>query len=228
MDGSHVALISMELKCDGFDHFRCDRNLVLGININNMSKMLKCAGNDDIITLKAEDEADIITFMFESPDQEKVADFEMKLMDIDAEELGIPETEYEAMVTMPSSEFQRICRDLASIGDTVVIGVTKEGISFSTGGDIGKANVVCRQSSSVEKEEDQVLVNLNNPVSLTFALRYLNNFTKATSLSPTVRLSLSKDLPITVEYEIEKLGHLRFYLAPKIEEDEGLEEVGEN
>lgn len=22
MDGSHVALISMELKCDGFDHFR--------------------------------------------------------------------------------------------------------------------------------------------------------------------------------------------------------------
>lgn len=51
-------------------------------------------------------------------DQEKVADFEMKLMDIDAEELGIPETEYEAMVTMPSSEFQRICRDLASIGDT--------------------------------------------------------------------------------------------------------------
>lgn len=73
-----------------------------------------------------------------------------------------------------------------------------------------------------------MLVNLNNPVSLTFALRYLNNFTKATSLSPTVRLSLSKDLPITVEYEIEKLGYLRFYLAPKIEEDEGLEEVGEN
>jgi proliferating cell nuclear antigen len=46
---------------------RCDRNLVLGININNMSKMLKCAGNNDIITLKAEDEADTITFMFESP-----------------------------------------------------------------------------------------------------------------------------------------------------------------
>lgn len=71
-------------------------------------------------------------------------------------------------------------------------------------------------------------VQLNNPVSLTFALRYLNNFTKATSLAPSVRLSLSKDLPITVEYEIEKLGYLRFYLAPKIEEDEGIEEVGEN
>jgi proliferating cell nuclear antigen len=42
----------------------------------------------------------------------------MKLMDIDAEELGIPNPEYEAIVTMSSAEFQRICRDLASIGDT--------------------------------------------------------------------------------------------------------------
>jgi proliferating cell nuclear antigen len=78
------------------------------------------------------------------------------------------------------------------------------------------------------QEEDQIAVQLNEPVSLTFALRYLNNFTKATSLAPTVTLSLSKDLPIVVEYKIEKLGHLRFYLAPKIEEDEGMEEVGEN
>ena len=32
-----------------------------------MSKVLKCAGNDDIITLKAEDSGDSISFMFESP-----------------------------------------------------------------------------------------------------------------------------------------------------------------
>jgi len=32
-----------------------------------MSKILKCAGNDDAITVKASDNADTITFMFESP-----------------------------------------------------------------------------------------------------------------------------------------------------------------
>ena len=42
----------------------------------------------------------------------------MKLMDIDSEHLGIPEAEYHAIVRMPSAEFARICRDLASIGDT--------------------------------------------------------------------------------------------------------------
>jgi len=34
---------------------------------SSMSKILKCAGNDDAITVKASDNADTITFMFESP-----------------------------------------------------------------------------------------------------------------------------------------------------------------
>lgn len=55
-----------------------------------MSKILKCAANDDIITMKAHDNADTVTFMFESPSQEKVSDYEMKLMNLDMEHLGIP------------------------------------------------------------------------------------------------------------------------------------------
>ena len=51
-------------------------------------------------------------------DQDKISDFELKLMDIDSEHLGIPDTEYSAVVKMPSAEFQRIMRDLSSIGDT--------------------------------------------------------------------------------------------------------------
>lgn len=39
-------------------------------------------------------------------------------MDIDSEHLGIPDTEYSATIKMSASEFQRICKDLATIGDT--------------------------------------------------------------------------------------------------------------
>ena len=45
-----------------------------------------------------------------SPSQERISDFELKLMDIDSEQLGIPDTEYAATVKLPASEFQRICR----------------------------------------------------------------------------------------------------------------------
>lgn len=69
MDSSHVSLVSLLLRSDGFDHFRCDRSLSMGMNLNNVAKMLKCAGNDDIITMKAEDSGDTVTFMFESQNQ---------------------------------------------------------------------------------------------------------------------------------------------------------------
>ena len=67
MDNSHVALVSLLLRSDGFEPYRCDRNLPLGINLNSLSKILKCAGNDDTITLKAEDTADVLSLVFESP-----------------------------------------------------------------------------------------------------------------------------------------------------------------
>lgn len=96
--------------------------------------------------------------------QDKISDFEMKLMDIDSEHLGIPEAEYHAIVKMPSSEFARICRDLSSIGDTVVISVTKEGVKFSTKGDIGSANIVCRQNTSVDKVSQILFYSLFPPL----------------------------------------------------------------
>eukprot|EP00967_Tisochrysis_lutea_P046989 scaffold57175_cov35-Tisochrysis_lutea.AAC.3 len=61
---------------------------------------------------------------------------------------------------------------------------------------------------------------MEEPVCLNFALRYLNFFTKATSLSDTVILSLSADVPLVVEYRINELGHIRYYLAPKIEDEQ--------
>lgn len=44
------------------------------------------------MTLKADDDGDTVSMLFESEDGDRVSDFEMKLMDIDSEHLGIPET----------------------------------------------------------------------------------------------------------------------------------------
>ena len=144
-------------------------------------------------------------------------------MDIDSEHLGIPDTEYEVNIKMPSTEFRRICTDLSSIGDTVTIAVSKDGVKFSTSGDIGDANITLRSNGSDSKEEF-VSIELNEPVNLTFALRYLNSFTKATPLAPMVQLQMSKELPVVVQYLIADMGYVRYYLAPKIED----EEAGDN
>ena len=33
MDSSHVSLVSLSMKSEGFDTYRCDRNLSMGINL---------------------------------------------------------------------------------------------------------------------------------------------------------------------------------------------------
>jgi proliferating cell nuclear antigen len=150
--------------------------------------------------------------------------------------------EYKCTVKMPANEFQRIVRDLSSIGDTCTfvsmsyprarppptsmcecvagtIAVTKEGVKFSVKGDLGVGNITRKQSKSADKEEESTIIEMEEGVELTFALRYLNFFTKATPLSAQVVLHMSKDIPLMVEYKCEELGWMRFYLAPKIEEE---------
>lgn len=139
MDSSHVSLCALSLRSDGFDLFRCDRSMPLGINLQSMSKVLKCCNKDDIVTLKAEDDGDTISFMFESQAQDRISDFELKLMDIDSEHLGIPDTEYKATVIMPAGEFTRICNDLSILGETVGISVGKDGVKFTVTGEMVRA-----------------------------------------------------------------------------------------
>merc|ERR1712166_826024 len=223
MDSSHVSLVALYLRSEGFQHYRYDRNMSHGINLGSMAKILKCAGNDDHITLKSEDNGSEVFFMFENAEQTRVSHFSLKLMDIDSEHLGIPDTDYQCTVQMPAGEFQRICREISIIGDTVKISASKEGVKLQVAGDMGTGNIVCKSNNSVDDEDDAVSVKCEEEVSLTFALRYLNFFAKATPLSSTVTLRMSPDVPLVTEYKIGDegaLGHIRFYLAPKIEEEE--------
>jgi proliferating cell nuclear antigen len=118
MDNSHVALVSMMLKSESFSPFRCDRNIALGINLTSLTKVLKAAQSNDILTLKAEDAPDVVNLVFESAQSDRISEYDIKLMDIDQEHLGIPDTEYAATISMPSTEFQRICRDLMAISES--------------------------------------------------------------------------------------------------------------
>ena len=233
MDNSHVALVSMMLKAESFSPFRCDRNIALGINLSSLMKVLRCAQNEDILTLKADDAPDVVNLVFESSESDRLSEYDIKLMDIDQEHLGIPETEYAATISMPSAEFQRICRDLMALSESgmfvkerwykpmliyysVSIEATKDGVKFSCSGEIGNGAVTLRSHTNVEKPDLNVEISLTEPVALTFSLKYLVNFCKASGLSNTVKLCLSNEVPLLVEYSLASNSYLRFYLAPKV------------
>jgi len=144
MDNSHVALVAVKLKTDGFKQYRCDHTMPLGVNLGSLTKVLKCAKDDDEVTLRADDNADVLHLKFEAKNTDRVAEYEMKLMDIDTDVLGIPDTEYDVKVSMPATEFQRICRELSQLGESVRIEVNKEGIRFNSEGDIANGSILLK------------------------------------------------------------------------------------
>lgn len=58
--------------------------------------------------------------------------------------------------------------------------------------------------------------DVREPVALTFSLKYLTNFCKASGLADSVKLCLSSEVPLLVEYPLPENSYLRFYLAPKV------------
>lgn len=66
MDNSHVALVSLDLKDNAFESYRCDRGRCLGLNMAAVSKVFKLCGNDDAVLIRHNDDGDTISFVFEA------------------------------------------------------------------------------------------------------------------------------------------------------------------
>lgn len=220
MDDAHVTLVILQLRAEGFEGYRCDRTIPIGINMSTLSKIIKCGNNEDALTLKANDDGETLSVVFESPKGDKVSDYELKLMDLDIEHLSVPEAAYDVNVRMSASEFQRICRDLQNISESVTISAIKDCLKFSSEGELSNGSIVVRQNAAVDNDKIATQINMVQPASLGLSLKFLNMFTKATSLSDHVILGLSDGVPMLVEYPIEQLGYLRFYLAPKVGDDD--------
>jgi len=159
--------------------------------------------------------------VIESPKSEKYSEYDLKLMTIDQERLEIPEDmEYSATVHMSSLEFQRVCRDLSALGEEITIEVVKGTVRFSANGEMGSGSIQLRQNTAVDKEEDATIIQMNEPVKSTFSLKYCSNFSKTASLSDRLEFSLTSQIPSLFEYKIDEVGYVRYFLAPKIDEEE--------
>jgi proliferating cell nuclear antigen len=170
MDSAHVSLVHLLLKADGFDKYRCDKNLSLGVNMLTVSKMLRSVSQEDSITIKAMEDADTVTFVIKGQ-HDSVSEFELKLVEIETDQLGIPESgffffltflEYSAVVKMPSAKFKKICSDITLMGDTCTISTSKKGVTFSAKGEDISGSTTIKQSGSVDVISFKIKKKLRN------------------------------------------------------------------
>jgi proliferating cell nuclear antigen len=80
MDSSHVALVALLLSVEGFEKFRCDKPMTLGLNIGNLAKVMKLGENDDTIILKADEDPSHLTITFENKKKGRLTEFNINLI----------------------------------------------------------------------------------------------------------------------------------------------------
>jgi proliferating cell nuclear antigen len=203
---------------EGFESYRCDQNIVLGININNLSKVMKLADPADSITLSAEQDPSTLKIIFENPKTQRSTEFALNLITLDVEHLSIPDTEYSSLITINSSEFSKICKELQSLSESLTIVTNQDYVQLSVEGAAGSGFIKLTANDS-DRKEDQTLIEVEESVTQQFALNYLNLFNKASSLSTFTRLCLHQEQPLVTEFKIDSLGVLKYYLAPKISDE---------
>ncbi|KAJ2530602.1 hypothetical protein GGH20_001794, partial [Coemansia sp. RSA 1937] len=71
-----------------------------------------------------------------------------------------------------------------------------------------------------EGSSSTTTVDITEPVNHSLALKYLANFAKAAPLTDSVTINLIEDAPVMFEFKISDMGHIRFYLAPQIEDEQ--------
>jgi proliferating cell nuclear antigen len=207
LDTARTALIDLMLTADQFEEYECSCETVVGVNMANFFKLLKIIGNNDTLELHVA-HRDYMEIKVNNSEKNTSTVFDLKLLDINDDRIELPDIPIESITTLPSIDFQRMCRDMGNISSEMNIKREDNTLVVSCIGDFAN------QSTTIKCVE-----NTTTCISGTYSLKYLNIFTKATGTSSKMQMRLnSKSNFLVLHYNVANLGYIEFYLAPKLED----------
>lgn len=110
---------------------------------------------------------------------------------------------------MDSGEFHRMCHDMNSIqSDRVDIISNGKRFTMRARGEYANLTI------NMKEQQHAQITGENSDVCNTYSLKFLLCFTKAAKLSNKVSIRIVEDFPLVLEYIVENLGTLVFYLIP--------------
>ena len=199
MDGNHVALIHMKLHAEKFEKYVCNDKINVGVSMTAWYKLMKTVNNSDIVSMFIDSEnTNELGITIENADKNSCTTFMLKLLDVDDEILHIPDVEINCVVTMPSNDFQKMCRDMSNIAETVELTSNSDGLLFKCNGDFARQETLIGETTHgliFNKKDDEIITGK-------FALKYINLFTKSTNLCNTIELYLKPDYPLILKYNV--------------------------
>jgi len=218
MDKTHTILVHLLLKAENFELFNCkyDR-IIIGVNMLHLFKLISSIDNDDTLTLYIENDDYVegvvheLGLKFENGDIKQSKIQKLRLIEPELEELEIPDLIFSSVINLPSSDFQKIIRDLANISDRLEIKSVDNELIFKCVGQYAKAEI--RRTESENSMQFLQKQNSNEIIQGEFSLKNLIYFIKCTNLCSQIEIYLENNRPLIVKYNVASLGELKLCLA---------------
>ena len=141
----------------------------------------------------------------------------LKLIEPDEEELLLPDVKFSSVINLPSTDFQKIIRDLSNISERLEIKSVGNELIFKCRGPFASCEI--RRS-----ESDGIMEFINKQDSSKviqgeFSLKNLSYFIKCTNLCNQIHMYIKNDYPLIIRYDVANLGHIKLCLSPNTETD---------
>lgn len=214
MDLSHTVLVHLRLDGSQFEHYHCPEKIVVGVNMLNLFKLVKTMNNNETLTLFiTQADPSRLGIRIENGEKNTVTNFKLNLLDLDEEEIEVPPAQFSSVINIPSSDFQKICRDMSNLSNLIEIKSVDNQLVFTCRGDFAQQETIMGENTNgisyVEKQ------NSYDIIQGVFSLKHLVLFTKCTNLCNGIQMFLENDYPLIISYQVGSLGDIKFCLAPK-------------
>ena len=216
LDPSNTILVHLKLDKENFESFYCKDRIFIGINVLNLYKLVKTLTNNDALTLfMDENNINQLGIRIENGEKNTLTTYYLNLIEVDETTYQIPPAQFESIITMPSNEFNKICRDMSNLTDIIEIKSVGSQLIFSCKGDFATQETIIGETDSgltfVKSCGDE------NIIQGYYNLKHLVLFTKCTHLCQSIEMYMKNNFPIVIKFSVGNLGNLKLALAPKIE-----------
>ena len=215
VDETHTVLTYLRLNADRFEYFYCPAKFILGVNMMYLFKLIKTLSNNDSLTLfLPASNPNKLGIRAENAEKQSTNTWMMKLFDTNIDSIELPNIQFTSIITMPSTDFQKICRDMNGLGDGEKVEITSSGsdLIFKCLGDFAEQETIISENTSMKVQRSGQ--KTSEIVQGIFQLKHMVLFTKCTNLCPAIEIYLKNDYPLIIQYTVANLGNIKLVLAP--------------
>ena len=210
MDHHRSILIDLNLNANNFQVYKFNsKKIYLGINLNHFHKMLKSIKKKDSIELFiTEDAPNDLGIKVIPKENNRVTTSFIKIQNVQNLDINIP-TGYNKPIIVSSSEYQKLVKEMSSIGSTLKVLSKNYSIEFSC----NAGGILKRTVQFGEIFDDDATDKESSEYEQEFVTDQLCRITKLSGLSNNMQIFPGK--PLLFTSSVGSLGKISIYIKSK-------------